>query len=77
MPSVREIRERLRSERIDTMQQAIAPLLAGRSRVEVWLFGSLARGDWDAHSKVDLLGTGLAVDVIALRQANSCSGSKQ
>lgn len=85
MPSVREIRERLRSERIDSLRHAIFPLLAGRSGVEVWLFGSLARGDWDARSDVDLLavapeqgaadqladdllGTGLADDVIALSQ---------
>ena len=61
------------------------PLLTGRASAEVWLFGSLARGDWDARSDVDLLavapdqsaadqladdllGTGLADDVIALSQ---------
>ena len=53
------------------MRQSIEPLLAGRAGAEVWLFGSLARGDWDARSGVDLLaeallGTGLVDDVIAL-----------
>lgn len=31
------------------------PLLAERPGAEVWLFGSLARGAWDARSDVDLL----------------------
>jgi hypothetical protein len=55
------------------LRSRIEPLLARRAGAEVWLFGSLARGDWDARSDVDLLaeallGTGLADDVIALSQ---------
>jgi predicted nucleotidyltransferase len=30
-------------------------MVANRLGAEVWLFGSLARGDWDAYSDVDLL----------------------
>ena len=55
MASVEEIRQRLRSQRIDALRSAIEPLLAGKAGAEVWLFGSLARGDWDARSDVDLL----------------------
>ena len=71
MASVQEIRKRLRGQRIESLRHSIEPLLAGRAGAEVWLFGSLARGDWDARSDVDLLaeallGTGLVDDVIAL-----------
>ena len=55
MASVREIRQRLRGQRIETLRSSIEPLLAGNAGAEVWLFGSLARGDWDARSDVDLL----------------------
>jgi predicted nucleotidyltransferase len=55
MASVLEIRQRLRGQRIEVLRRAIEPLLAGRAGAEVWLFGSLARGDWDARSDVDLL----------------------
>ena len=55
MASVQEIRQRLRDQRIETLRSRIEPLLAGRTGAEVWLFGSLARGDWDARSDVDLL----------------------
>ena len=55
MASVQEIRERLRGQRIKTLCSRIEPLLVGRDGSEVWLFGSLARGDWDARSDVDLL----------------------
>jgi hypothetical protein len=73
MASVQEIRSRLRGQRIEALRSRIEPLLARRAGAEVWLFGSLARGDWDARSDVDLLaeallGTGLADDVIALSQ---------
>jgi predicted nucleotidyltransferase len=53
--SVQEIRSRLRGQRIKTLRSRIEPLLAGQAGAEVWLFGSLARGDWDARSDVDLL----------------------
>ena len=55
MASVQEIRQRLRGQRIETLRSRIEPLLGGRAGAEVWLFGSLARGDWDARSDVDLL----------------------
>jgi predicted nucleotidyltransferase len=55
MASVQEIRQRLRGQRIATLRSRIEPLLAERAGAEVWLFGSLARGDWDARSDVDLL----------------------
>ena len=55
MASVREIRKRLRDQRIEALRSSIEPLLAGKAGAEVWLFGSLARGDWDARSDVDLL----------------------
>ena len=55
MASVQEIRQRLRYQRIESLRSRIEPLLAGRAGAEVWLFGSLARGDWDARSDVDLL----------------------
>ena len=55
MASVQEIRQRLRGQRIETLRSRIKPLLAGSAGAEVWLFGSLARGDWDARSDVDLL----------------------
>jgi len=55
MASVQEIRQRLRGQRIETLRSSIEPLLAGKAGAEVWLFGSLARGDWDAYSDVDLL----------------------
>jgi hypothetical protein len=55
MASVQEIRSRLRGQRVETLRSRIEPLLAGRAEAEVWLFGSLARGDWDARSDVDLL----------------------
>ncbi|MCS5697757.1 nucleotidyltransferase domain-containing protein [Cyanobium sp. FGCU-52] len=55
MAGVQEIRQRLRGQRINTLRSRIEPLLAGRTGAEVWLFGSLARGDWDARSDVDLL----------------------
>ncbi len=85
MASVQEIRQRLRGQRIEVLRSSIEPLLAGKAGSEVWLFGSLARGDWDARSDVDLLavapdqsaadqlaedllGAGLADDVIGLSQ---------
>jgi predicted nucleotidyltransferase len=55
MARVQEIRKRLRDQRIEALRSSIEPLLAGKAGAEVWLFGSLARGDWDARSDVDLL----------------------
>ena len=55
MASVQEIRKRLHDQRIEALRSSIELLLAGKAGAEVWLFGSLARGDWDARSDVDLL----------------------
>ena len=41
MASVQEIRQRLRSQRIEVLRSSIEPLLAGRAGAEVWLFDSL------------------------------------
>lgn len=35
MPSVQEIRQRLRGQRIETLRSCIEPLLAGRAGAEV------------------------------------------
>lgn len=55
MASVQEIRRHLRGQRIERLRSRIEPLVNGEAGAEVWLFGSLARGDWDARSDVDLL----------------------
>lgn len=55
MPTVAEIRIHKRQERLTALRQALAPLLHSDTDEEVWLFGSLARGDWDACSDVDLI----------------------
>lgn len=68
MPSLAAIRERRRSARLDALRQGAAAVLSGHPGGEVWLFGSLARGDWDACSDVDLLAvapTRGAADVLA------------
>ena len=40
------------------LRAGAADVAARHSGGEVWLFGSLARGDWDACSDVDLLAIG-------------------
>ena len=42
-------------ERIDLLRQQASNLLIDHPNAHLWLFGSLARGDWDAFSDVDLL----------------------
>jgi predicted nucleotidyltransferase len=74
MASVQEIRQRLRGQRIETLRSRIEPLLAGRAGAEVWLFGSLARGDWDARSDVDLLAVARAVVGFADQQLGELAG---
>jgi predicted nucleotidyltransferase len=54
MPTVREIRARRLAERLEGLRAAMPSLLNAPGQ-EVWLFGSLARGDWDAFSDVDLI----------------------
>jgi predicted nucleotidyltransferase len=55
MTSLAVIRQRSHSRRLATLREGIAGLLPQHPGAEVWLFGSLARGDWDAFSDVDLL----------------------
>jgi len=55
MGTLTAIRERRRLTRLNELRQGAQAVGAGRAGVEVWLFGSLARGDWDAYSDVDLL----------------------
>lgn len=70
-------RERLRTSRLADLARAVAEMLPHHPGGSVWLFGSLARGDWDGFSDVDLLAAaralaedllaqGLADDAIAL-----------
>jgi predicted nucleotidyltransferase len=55
MSSLAAIREKRRVARIAQLREGVTALLSHHSSGEVWLFGSLARGDWDAYSDVDLL----------------------
>ncbi|TVS06889.1 MAG: nucleotidyltransferase domain-containing protein [Cyanobium sp. PLM2.Bin73] len=55
MGSLAAIREQRRSARLAPLRQGAQRVAAAHAESEVWLFGSLARGDWDAYSDVDLL----------------------
>ena len=55
MPTLAAIREQRRSARLVALRSGAAAVASNHSDAEVWLFGSLARGDWDAYSDVDLL----------------------
>lgn len=55
MTSVAAIRDRHRSLRIAHLREGVAPLVSACPGASVLLFGSLARGDWDGFSDVDLL----------------------
>ena len=55
MPSLAAIREQRQSARLTALRASAADVAANHPGGEVWLFGSLARGDWDACSDVDLL----------------------
>ena len=55
MTSLAAIRERQRSIRLAHLRQGVAPLVGAFPDAKVLLFGSLARGDWDGCSDVDLL----------------------
>ena len=48
------LRRRERERRIAALRQRLRDTL-GTNDCSVWLFGSLARGDWDAFSDTDLL----------------------
>ena len=58
MPTLATIREQRRSARLADLRRGVAAAIAEHPNTEVWLFGSLARGDWDAYSDVDLLAIG-------------------
>ena len=55
MGTLAAIREQRRLTRLHALREGAKAVVAGRANAEVWLFGSLARGDWDAYSDVDLL----------------------
>ena len=49
-----QLRRRERERRIAALRQRLGDTL-GPNDCSVWLFGSLARGDWDGFSDTDLL----------------------
>ena len=55
MASFQAIRAQRRQERLGQLQQGSQALLSDPAHQQVWPFGSLARGDWDAYSDIDLL----------------------
>jgi len=68
MTSLAAIRTARRQERLSALRQGAATTAAAWTNTEIWLFGSLARGDWDAYSDVDLLAiapTQVAADALA------------
>ncbi len=56
--AVAAIRERKREERVQALRSKASSLLSHFDGCSLWLFGSLARGDWDAFSDVDVLAVG-------------------
>jgi len=55
------LRRRERQRRITALRQRLRDTL-GQNDCSVWLFGSLARGDWDGFSDTDLLVVGTNQD---------------
>ena len=55
------LRRRERQRRIAALRQRLRDTL-GTNDCSVWLFGSLARGDWDGFSYTDLLVVGTNQD---------------
>ena len=55
MTHLAAIRERQRDLRLARLRQGVGPLVSACPGARVLLFGSLARGDWDGFSDVDLL----------------------
>lgn len=53
--TVAEIRGRKQAQRIQGLRAHAQRLLEQYPGCSLWLFGSLARGDWDAFSDVDVL----------------------
>ena len=58
MPSLADIQEQRRNARLADLRRGVVAEVEGHPNTEVWLFGSFARGDWDAYSDVDLLAIG-------------------
>ncbi|MCP9832104.1 nucleotidyltransferase domain-containing protein [Synechococcus sp. HJ21-Hayes] len=58
MPTLAAIPEQRRKARLADLRHGVVAAVAGQPNTEVWLFGSLARGDWNAYSDVDLLAIG-------------------
>ena len=58
MASLAAIRTARRQERLSSLRQGAATTAVAWTNAEICLFGSLARGDWDAYSDVDLLAIG-------------------
>ena len=52
--TVADIRRRKQAERLKGLHQQASLVLAEHPGGSLWLFGSWARGDWDAFSEVDL-----------------------
>ena len=53
--AVAEIRKRKLQRRLADLRDSAARLIVCCPGSSLWLFGSLARGDWDAYSDVDML----------------------
>ena len=58
MASLAAIRTARGQERLSALRQGAATTAVAWTNAEIWLFGSLARGYWDAYSDVDLLAIG-------------------
>ena len=56
--AVAAIRERKWEERVQALRSQASSLLSHFDGCSLWLFGSLARGDWDAFSDLDVLAVG-------------------
>ncbi|MBM5797507.1 MAG: nucleotidyltransferase domain-containing protein [Cyanobacteria bacterium M_surface_7_m2_040] len=55
MATLAAIRAQKRAQRLAQLRQGASEAARAHPNGQVWLFGSLARGDWDAYSDVDLL----------------------
>ena len=55
MGTVASIREQRHQALLMRLHQEASALVGQVPQQEIWLFGSHARGDWDARSDVDLL----------------------
>ena len=53
--AVAAIRVRKRADRVQSLRKNAEQLLREHPGSSLWLFGSPARGDWDAFSDVDVL----------------------